>query len=193
MNAHDLPFDPGNRWRDVDDAALLRRAAQQAPGAVEALVGRHADRLCSFLVRIVRDAAWAEDLTQETLLRALQESTAYEPRWPLRTWLFRIARNLALDHLRREGAQRARDRDVHDDTFAPAAVVTAEHLEFQVALEQALQQLPEEFRTVFVLRDGEGLAYEEIAAVLGISAKTVSSRLHRARLQLRALLGRHGR
>ncbi|MCB9878904.1 MAG: sigma-70 family RNA polymerase sigma factor [Planctomycetes bacterium] len=191
MNALDLPFDPGNGWRCADDPALLRRAAQHAPGAVEELVARHADRLCSFLVRIVRDSAWAEDLTQETLLRALQESTSYDARWPLRTWLFRIARNLALDHLRREGALRARDRDPRDATFAPAAVVTAEHQEFQAALELALQQLPEEFRTVFVLRDGEGLTYDEIAAVLGISAKTVSSRLHRARTQLRALLGRH--
>ncbi|MEZ6037668.1 MAG: sigma-70 family RNA polymerase sigma factor [Planctomycetota bacterium] len=191
MNALDLPFDPGRGWRETADPTLLRRAAQQAPGAVEELVARHADRLCSFLVRIVRDTAWAEDLTQETLLRALQESANYDARWPLRTWLFRIARNLALDHLRREGALRAREQDARDGTFAPAAVVTVEHLEFQGALERALQQLPEEFRTVFVLRDGEGLAYEEIAAVLGISAKTVSSRLHRARTQLRALLGRH--
>ena len=63
--------------------------------------------------------------------------------------------------------------------------------EFQVALEDALQELPEAFRTVFLLRDGEGLSYEEIAAVLSISAKTVSSRLHRARQQLRALLQEH--
>lgn len=190
MSARDLPLDHGS-WRDVDDAALLLRAAQQARGATEELVARHGDRLCSFLTRTLRDQAWAEDLTQETLLRALRHAAHYDPRWPLRTWLFRIARNLALDLLRQESARGERDRMVGDPPNAPPAVITAEHHEFQLALEQALQQLPEGFRTVFVLRDGENLAYEEIAAVLGISVKTVSSRLHRARQQLRALLGRH--
>lgn len=193
MSAHDLPIEPGSRSHDVDDAAMLRRAVQQVPGAVEALVARHGDRLCSFLTRLVRDPAWAEDLTQETLLRALREPDQYDPQWPLCTWLFRIGRNLALDLLRREMARSARDRRAHAATEALPAVVTAEHQEFQAALEQALQQLPEGFRTVFVLRDGENLTYEEIAAVLGIPVKTVSSRLHRARQQLRALLGRHQR
>lgn len=192
MSAHDLPIDRG-RWQDVDDALLLRRAAEQVPDAVEAFVARHADRLCSFLARFVRDAAWAEDLTQETLLRALHEAALYDSRWPVRTWLFRIARNLALDLLRRETSLRARNRRERDAGTAPPAAVTAEHQEFQQALEHALQQLPEGFRTVFVLRDGENLAYEEIAAVLGISVKTVSSRLHRARQLLRGLLGRHRR
>lgn len=193
MSARDLPIESGNRWRDVDDAVLLRRAAQQEPGAVEELVARHGERVCSFLVRIVRDAAWAEDLTQETLLRALQGAAQYDARWPLCTWLFRIARNLALDLLRRESSLRARSRRAAAGAFAPPAAVTAGHQEFQRALEAALQQLPEPFRLVFVLRDGENLAYEEIAAVLGISVKTVSSRLHRAREQLRVLLGRHQR
>ncbi len=193
MSAHDLPIGSGNRWHDVDDAVLLRRAAQQADGAVEELVARHGDRVCTFLTRFVRDAAWAEDLTQETLLRALQESATYDPRWPLRSWLFRIARNLALDLLRRESSRQQRNRHARDAAFVPPAAVTVEHQEFQHALERALQQLPEPFRTVFVLRDGEDLSYEEIAAVLGISVKTVSSRLHRARQQLRALLERHQR
>ncbi|MFO1078387.1 MAG: sigma-70 family RNA polymerase sigma factor [Planctomycetota bacterium] len=190
MNARDVPIDASDRFRDVDDAALLRFAAQRAPGAVEALVARHGDRVCSFLARIVRDPAWAEDLTQDTLLRALAEADRFDARWPLRTWLLRIARNLAVDLLRREQARRPR-RGRPCEEAAPAAAVTAEHREFQVALERALQQLPEEFRTVFVLRDGENLAYDEIAAVLGISVKTVSSRLHRARQRLRELLARH--
>ncbi|MBL8753759.1 MAG: sigma-70 family RNA polymerase sigma factor [Planctomycetes bacterium] len=192
MSAQDLPIDHGSP-HDVDDAVLLRAAARQEPGAVEALVARHGDRVCGFLTRIVHDAAWAEDLTQETLLRALREAADYDARWSLRTWLFRIGRNLALDLLRREQSLRARSRAVGFVGSAPPAVVTAEHQEFQQALEQALQQLPEGFRSVFVLGCGENLSYEEIAAVLGISVKTVSSRLHRARLQLRTLLGRYQR
>ena len=180
------PVDP-----EMDDAACLRRLADGDEAALAELVERHEAALRRYLNHVLVDTSWTEDALQEVFLRVLIRASTYDPAHPPRVWLFRIARNLAFDHLRREGALRARDRDPRDATFAPAAVVTAEHQEFQAALELALQQLPEEFRTVFVLRDGEGLTYDEIAAVLGISAKTVSSRLHRARTQLRALLGRH--
>lgn len=180
-------------WQRVSDDALLGRAASGEAAAVDAFVHRFGDRLCSFLVRIVRDHAWADDLTQEVFVRALRDGHRYDPAWPVSVWLFRIGRNLALDLLRREGAHRHRiDRLAAAPLgVAPAAVTTAEHREFQVALEAALQRLPEAFRSVFLLRDGEGLAYEEIGNVLGISAKTVSSRLHRAREQLRAHLREH--
>ena len=175
-----------------DNGFLLRRASRGEAAAVDAFVDRFGDRLQGLLVRIVRDHAWADDLAQETLVRALRDAHRYDDKWPLEVWLFRIARNLALDLLRREG----RHRRYQDDaalcaTPTPAAVTTAEHREFQVALEVALQELPETFRTVFLLRDGEGLSYEEIAEVLDISPKTVSSRLHRARQQLRELLREH--
>ena len=173
-------------WADVDDASLLASAGGGDAAAVDAFVARFGDRLQSLLVRIVRDHAWADDLLQEVMVRALQDAHRYDPRWPLTVWLFRIARNLALDLLRREGRHRVRTgAAAARDAAAPAAVTTAEHREFQVAMEAALQELSEPFRTVFLLRDGEGLSYEEIAAVLSISVKTVSSRLNRARQQLR--------
>jgi len=184
---------PSGSWQHVPDDVLLGRAAHGEAPAVDAFVDRFGDRLCSFLVRIVRDRAWADDLVQEVFVRILRDAHRYDPRWPVQVWLFRIGRNLALDLLRREAAHRNRIEQLaaSPPCNAPAAVTTAEHREFQVALEQALQQLPEGFRSVFLLRDGEGLSYEEIGAVLGISAKTVSSRLHRARGQLRGSLQRH--
>ncbi|MFT4513819.1 MAG: RNA polymerase sigma-70 factor (ECF subfamily) [Planctomycetota bacterium] len=179
------------QWRDVEDDALLEQAANEEPGAVEELIQRFDDRLCSYLMRLVRDRAWAEDLVQEVFLRALQEAHRYDTAWPVGVWLFRIARNLALDLLRSEAGHRARTQAQPAPITAPAAITTAEHREFQIALEAALQRLPEEFRSVFLLREGESLSYDEIGAVLNISTKTVSSRLHRARQQLRTTLQRH--
>ncbi len=191
MRAQGQPEDPFMHWRDVEDGALLEHAANEQPGAVEELVARFGDRLCSYLMRVVRDRAWAEDLVQEVFLRALQEAHRYDPNWPLRVWLFRIGRNIALDLLRSEAGHRARTQSQPAPITAPAAITTAEHREFQVALESALQRLPEEFRSVFLLREGESLSYDEIGAVLNISSKTVSSRLHRARQQLRTFLQPH--
>ena len=179
------------QWRDVVDAALIARAASEEAGAVEELVDRFGDRLCSYLMRIVRDRAWAEDLAQEVFLRALQQAHRYDENWPVQVWLFRIARNLALDLLRSEAGHRTRAQTQPMPIDAPAAITTAEHREFQIALEAALQELPEEFRSVFLLREGECLSYDAIGEVLGISIKTVSSRLHRARQQLRAVLQPH--
>ncbi len=178
---------PGDPWRDTADDVLLARAAGGDAGAVDAFVARFSDRLGSYLLRLVRDRAWTDDLVQEALVRALRDAARYDAAWPVAVWLFRIGRNLALDLLRREGAHRlrvARLAGQAADT-APAAITTAEHREFQRALEAALQRLPESFRSVFLLREREGLDYEQIGQVLGISAKTVSSRLHRARSQLR--------
>jgi len=178
-------------WRDVDDGALLEHASSDEPGAVEEFVDRFGDRLCSYLMRVVRDRAWAEDLVQEVIVRALQKAHRYDSQWPVRIWLFRIGRNLALDLLRSEAGHRARNQAQPAKIAAPAAITTAEHREFQVALEAALQRLPEEYRSVFLLREAESLRYDEIGVVLNISVKTVSSRLHRARQQLRAILQPH--
>lgn len=183
-----------NPLSEVADDVLLADAARGAQSAVEELVRRYGDRLQSYVVRIVRDPAAADDLVQELFVRALAEAHRYDRRWPLLVWLFRIARNLSLDLLRRDGMRRQKLDELalrQQLDHAPAAVTTAEHREFQVALERALQELPESFRSVFLLRDGEELSYEEIAEVLDISVKTVSSRLHRARQQLRALLQEH--
>lgn len=184
---------PPEDWQHVPDDALLLRASSGEAAAVDAFVQRFGDRLCSFLVRIVRDHAWADDLVQEVFVRALHGAHRYDPQWPVSVWLFRIGRNLAVDLLRREHAHQGRLGQLASAPIgvAPSAVTTAEHREFQVALEHALQQLPEAFRSVFLLRDGEGMAYEEIGNVLGISVKTVSSRLHRARQLLRGHLGEH--
>lgn len=193
MTRNGWSLHPPEDWQHVPDDALLHRASRGEAAAVDAFVHRFEDRLASFLVRIVRDHAWADDLVQEVFVRALHGAHRYDAQWPVAVWLFRIGRNLAVDLLRRENAHHGRLDELAKEPpgAAPSAVTTAEHREFQIALEHALQQLPEAFRSVFLLRDGEGMAYEEIGNVLGISVKTVSSRLHRARQLLRGHLGEH--
>ena len=125
LAAHDSPTTPGVRRtrasrgarlnddafdRDMDDVELMRRLANNEPGACAALYDRHAEAVHALLVRIVRDRDAAEDLLQETLLRAWQHAANFDrQRGPVRCWLLGIAHNLALNELRRR-RRRPRDR-----------------------------------------------------------------------------------
>ncbi len=191
MPSHRVSFDLPSRWGATEDAALVAMLASGEDAALDELIRRHGDRLCSYLARLVRDGSWADDLLQEVFVRVLDAARSYDGTWPVRVWLFGIARNLAVDWLRREGLRQSRLRNVAPAESAPSAARAVEQREFQDALADAIELLPEGFRSVFLLREQEGLSYEEIAAVLRISAKTVSSRLHRARLFLRDRMKRY--
>jgi RNA polymerase sigma-70 factor (ECF subfamily) len=175
------------------DAALLRRATAGDALAFEALVERWGDRVHGFLAHLLRDHGAADDVAQETFVRVFERASTFDPRQAFAVWLLRIARNLAIDRLRRTALERAvaakaaaaaspyaRERE------PPEALV--EH-EFGERFRAALAELAEPFRTAFVLREFEGLSYEEIGAITDVSPKTVSTRLCRAREQLRAALG----
>jgi RNA polymerase sigma-70 factor (ECF subfamily) len=177
----------------LDDTTLMARLSEGDGAALDAVVARHAGRVRSYLAHLLDDSGWADDLTQEVFVRVHTRARSYDGRWPLLVWLLRIARNLAVDLVRRErvaGRGSARGEiDSPIDHHTPLAA--AEASEFRTALRRALAQLPEPLRTVFVLREIELLDYDEIAAVLGVPAKTVSTRLHRARTRLRTLLASH--
>jgi RNA polymerase sigma-70 factor (ECF subfamily) len=148
-----------------------------------------------FLLRVTGDAAAADDLLQEVLVAIFRSAARPDRARPFAVWLFSIARNAALSHLRRRAAT---TRLFELLATAPRALIARferrlpqpppEELigdEFAVAFDAALRALPEEFRAVFLLREREELSYEEIAAIVGIPAKTVSTRLVRARERLR--------
>ena len=183
--------EPTATLRERDDTALVAGLARGEVRALDELISRYADRLCSFLERIVRDGGWADDLVQEAVVRVYDGAHSYDPAWPVRVWLFRIARNLAVDLMRREGSMRNHLQQIVPREDAPSTVATVEHREFQAQLEDAIRTLPEGFRSVFLLRENENLSYEEIGEILNISVKTVSSRLHRSRLQLKEQLKRY--
>lgn len=164
--------------------------------AFQALFRRYTPRLMSFLTRMVKDRARAEELTQDVFIRIYQARERYEPRAKFSTWLFGIAHNLALNDLAR--AHRKRERpleDVHVQTTPDAEPDAAEQLEASRThemLEKAIGELPERQRSALLLRSVQGLGYEEIGAALGASVSSVKSLLHRAREKLVAQMEETG-
>ena len=177
----------------ADDAALLARLRTGDTRAFEELVTTYQHRLFGVALRMLGSRAEAEEIAQETFLRAHRALGEFRGEARLGTWLYAIASRLCLNRL----AAASRRHEVPDDTALqqqPAegadAAAVLEQRELQAALHDAVAALPEERRIVVVLRDLEGLAYEEIAEVLGLPLNTVRSRLHRARLDLKAKLER---
>jgi len=179
--------------RDVDKALVTRlRAGDEA--AFREVVEAHRDRILTVITRVVGSGADAEDLAQETFLKAFGAIDRFDGRSALFTWLYRIAVNTARDwndHRRRRPAVPLEGE--HGPVVDPVAPDgspqdAAMRREERAAVRRALARLPEPFRTTLVLREMEGLPYEEIAETLGISIGTVESRIFRARGKLRALL-----
>jgi RNA polymerase sigma-70 factor (ECF subfamily) len=141
----------------------------------------HRVGLCRYLTRIVGQPDTARDLTQEVFLRVTRSVVPTDSAESQRAWIFRIARNLALNHLRDSRRQPA--------TTSLVDVGRTGTQELGVAVQQALESLPELDRDVFLLKESAGLDYAEIAAACDITPHAVRSRLHRARQQLRASLG----
>lgn len=185
------PLDREDDDRDLDDARLVAAVASGDPSALGLLVARHGSRIANFLSHVLTDRSWTDDLTQEVFVRLCAHAGRFDARYPLVVWLLRIARNLAIDLQRREAARRRAHTiraQADADHDAPSADRDAEHAELRAAFANALQGLPEPFRTVFVLKEIELLSYAEIAEVIGSNEKTVSTRLHRARERMRTAL-----
>lgn len=170
----------------LDDQECVTRAQRGEGKAFSELIARYQDRVYRFLLRLTRSADDALDLTQDTFLRAYQSIDRWRPDALFRTWLFRIARNLAFDRLRRdkrvEFVELEEDADIQDPAGGPEAILeTAQRLQ---QLEAALERLPPEHREILLLREIEDMSYDEIARVLDLNAGTVKSRLARARAAL---------
>ncbi len=159
------------------------------------VVRQHADRVYRLAYRLSGNAQDAEDLTQETFIRVFRSLSSYRP-GTFEGWLHRITTNLFLDMVRRRNRVRMEalpeDYDrVPGDEPSPEQAFTAAHLDSD--LQEALDELPPEFRAAVVLCDVEGLSYEEIGATMGVKMGTVRSRIHRGRQALRASLENKGR
>ena len=164
-----------------------------AGGGADEVVGRalaHADELYNFARWLVRDPVEAEDLVQETYVRALGAAQRFEPGSNLKAWLFRILRNAFIDRRRRsqrEVSPEAADLDANGEPGEPAqSELQLDQIRALVAedVSAAVHALPEALRTVILL-DLEGMTEAEVASVLGCATGTVKSRLSRARALLR--------
>src|SRR5215213_8280368 len=145
-------------------------------------------RLRRYARALTRDMTRADDLVQSCLTRAVAKQHLWQPGTDLRAWLFTILHNQHVNDIRRAVRE---ENNVSIDDIAPAAAVQANAMDVLALrdLEAALAKLPAEQRQVILLVGLEGMAYEEVAAVLGVPVGTVRSRLSRGRDQLRALMG----
>jgi RNA polymerase sigma-70 factor (ECF subfamily) len=177
--------------RDLDartraDEADVARARAGDTAAFAALVRRHQDRVFGFILRMLDARDEAMELTQDVFVKAWQALPGWRPEARFSTWLLQIARNAALDQLRRrrvvQFAPLDDGMDVADTAPGPEARYASRQR--QALLENALQQIAAEHREILLLREIEDLSYAELAAVLGIAEGTVKSRLARARAAL---------
>jgi RNA polymerase sigma-70 factor, ECF subfamily len=154
------------------------------------------DRIYRYLLRLVRNPAEAEDLTQETFLRAYRRGDSLRDPEAVRGWLYRIATHVCLDHLR----QRKRQPAVQADEVtgkrppavspSPSVLEVVERKETSACVQRCLDFLPDHYRAVILLREAHGLTAAEIASLLGVSHYTVKIRLHRARHKLQQVMER---
>jgi RNA polymerase sigma-70 factor (ECF subfamily) len=174
-----------------DELALIQRCREGDLGAFEELYRAHAGRLYSVALRLLGNNADAEDLLQEIFLAAHRKLDTFRGESALGTWLYRLATNLCLDHLRSRTARSNQITDSLDDEtglFDVPSSTLAEQTVTKMDLERALARLPEGCRAAFVLHDVEGLEHREVGEVLGIAEGTSKSQVHKARLKLRAML-----
>lgn len=180
------------------DTALIQRCQANDAAAFNEIVSRYKNRVHNYVCRMVGQGVDAEDLTQETFVRAYMSIKSFQSRASLNTWLYRIATNICIDFVRKTNRVKAMtssfvredDDNEHDgelefpdERFDPQSQFL--NKELGVQLQGALQSLPEKLRTVVLLHDIEGLAYEEIAQIVDCPLGTVKSRLFNARASLR--------
>jgi RNA polymerase sigma-70 factor (ECF subfamily) len=181
----------------LDDPALVGLAAAGNEGATRVLIRRHNQRLFRVARAVLRDDAEAEDVVQETYVRAFSNLAAFRGEARLSTWLTRICVNEALGRVRRRrptiefseaGPELGQVLMFPSMSIEPDPETETARSQMQRFLEEAVDALPEPFRLVFILRDVEGLNVEETAGHLAIREETVKTRLHRARRLMRATI-----
>jgi RNA polymerase sigma-70 factor, ECF subfamily len=181
---------------DEDHAALAAGLRRGDPDVVDGLIERYQHRLFRYLLAITRHRPAAEDLFQETWLRVLERGGQYRPHWKFESWLFGIARHLAIDLSRRKTAG-SLDQLLEPDDGTPIALPSAGRspLEETLAGEEAgrifgaLEALAPAYREVLVLRFQEELSIEEIARIIDAPLSTTKSRLYRGLEAVRRKLG----
>jgi RNA polymerase sigma-70 factor (ECF subfamily) len=191
-----------------DDSDLLARLRVGDASAVEMLVATYSDRVYRLACGVTRSEADAQEVAQDVFLTVVRKVGSFEGRSTLSSWIYRITMNAALNKRRGKrqtvetsldaelptytaDGHRAGDRPylLADWSQTPEAEVLSG--ESRAVLARAIEELPDHYRAVLILRDVEGLSNEEAAAALGDSVSSVKSRLHRARMVIREQLTRH--
>ena len=177
----------------ANDFTLAQSAAKGDMVAFEELYQRHHRRVYSICLRMLQNASEAEDLTQDVFIQLYRKIGSFRGDSAFTTWLHRMTVNQVLMHFRK---RTVKFEKTTEEGETPIQIVsgTANPLKMpvvdKIAIEHAIEQLPNGYRNVFVLHDVEGYEHEEVARILGCSVGTSKSQLHKARLKLRKLLGK---
>jgi RNA polymerase sigma-70 factor, ECF subfamily len=176
----------------ADETQLVTQAQNGDRNAFSELVRLHAQGVLNVIYRMCGDAQLAEDAAQETFIRAWQNLSSYRPGTPLRNWLYRIAVNAGTDMLRKEKRILPDAiEDLHLTDGRPGLESLVSQQERTALVQEAILSLPDASRAVLVLREYEGLSYQEISSTLDIPVGTVMSRLNYARNLLKEKLEPH--
>lgn len=175
----------------VKDYDLTQAAAGGDMVAFEEIYQRHHRRVYSICLRMLQNAHEAEDLTQDVFIQLYRKIGSFRGDSAFTTWLHRMTVNQVLMHFRKRNVKfekTTEDGETPDQVVAGTANPEKMPIVDKLALESAIDQLPDGYKNVFVLHDVEGFEHEEVAKILGCSVGTSKSQLHKARLKLRKLL-----
>ena len=182
----------------MDDGDLIRAVKSGSHEAFGELLGRYEKRIFNAVLRLVGNPVEAEDIVQDTFLKAFKALGTFQQESGFYTWLYRIAINAAVDFRKKRKRRKAYSLDDEENELAgslqsddPLPEDGPSQIEIEAALRKAIDRLPDKFRTILVLREFDGLSYEDLAKVLKISKGTVESRLFRARMKLRQRMERY--
>jgi RNA polymerase sigma-70 factor, ECF subfamily len=199
---HLVPATQSLDYSSLTDQQVVELARKGREPAYRELIGRYQRPVFSLVYRMVRDREKAEDLTQETFIKVLNAIDRYDPSFKFSSWIFKIAHNTSLDHLRKKepetlslhGSPHARtDAEIEASTITPESgdenpeEYTANR-ELGSEIDRAIARLRPEYRTAIVLCHIEGRPYEEIAEIMDVPLGTVKTYIHRARNDLKKQL-----
>ncbi len=171
----------------MDERELIARVRAGDGAAERALYDAHVDRVYRLAYRLAGDDELAREFTQDTFVRAFERLSSFRGEAELSTWMHAIATSVVLNGLRKVKRLRQRETDLDDATGLSGARREAEP-DLKRRLARAIDDLPEGYRTVFVMHDVEGFTHEEIGDTLGIETGTSKAQLSRARARLRETL-----
>ena len=185
---------------ELTDEELIKKFQDGDVGAYNQIVYRYKDRLLNFIYRFLNDLDQSEDLVQDTLLKLYTHKDSYKEIAKFSTWLFTIAANLARTELRKIKRRKTfsvtelsyddREFVIESTDVGPGEENFSQNFEKNV--QRALAELPDDFKTIIILRDIQELSYDEISKIVEVPLGTVKSRINRGRVKLQELLKKKG-
>jgi len=180
-----------NKYLYSDEQLISRFQAGDENAYVE-LVNRFKDKLTNFVYYFLKDEELSEDIVQDTFIKLYEKKNYYRPVAKFSTWIYTIARNLANTELRKKNrakimylSQIKYDNKNHELRSKDQSLISMIENEYLLdELNSAIDRLPDNYKTAIILRDIQGLNYEEISKIVGVPLGTIKSRINRARLQL---------